>query len=63
MIERWSQLVRCLGYLIMGHNKEDSPILDLLARIYPFSNVRKWSSPPRTLFWRDHIFVVLTAGS
>jgi len=50
---------RCLAFWVWRNAGQHPPLQKFISSFYPFSRICRWSSPPETYFWKDHILVVL----
>lgn len=63
VIERWRQLARCFVFWTAKHVDQYLSVHRVIQSLYSSSKLSRWSSPPKTHLWRDHMLVVLRSAS
>jgi SAM-dependent methyltransferase len=59
VLERWRQFAQCLTFITLK-NLDCYPLLKkMISRIYPFNRAIRWTTPPLTRLWKDHLLVTL----
>ncbi len=59
IFKRLRQFAQCLAYFTWSITEKHPLSRALISYIYPFNRVSRWSLPPKTQLWKDHILVVL----
>ena len=57
----WYPFSRCLAFWVWRNTGKHPPLQKFISSFYPFNRICRWSSPPETYFWKDHMLLVLNS--
>lgn len=59
LLQKLYQLAQFLSYRIWKTARQHTCLKRNLAQVYPFNKVSQWQAAPVTMFWKDHMLIVL----